>query len=501
MPAVGMESEFNVWVDGSEVVPEKFWKAPTDFITIPLLPREGRSLQLPTGGAVYFDRGVIEVVTPLIEVAPKCTARMVRSLWEQIAFVRDQLTEWEKKTGHEVRLRGYSSHYNVSFEIPRSQQSSSRNERKLSLLLAYIFPPILMMLGANRRSTGVGVRPRGGRIEITLDFTPDPVMMIVTAAAVIGIVREIMTWDSYELDVLEELPIPLIANVIPGKHTTRKGWLTKDFHYPRNPFTTAVDERVWVCTDGKKRSLRRIGLETARYFRKSILRHSDPFSSRLLFAVLERKSRSLLELTDRPLAYDHVGVLCRWGLLLSERILAMSSFPGRVVARDSGSNKTDWIVSKALDVRHGIENETDAARKAQTEDPPRRPRRAPAATAEPDSKAPADDIPLPAPPPPRTHQRPAKKAAKTARRPPARAAAGRKVKVKYRERFYPDTKLSRSIYEQVFLALTSGKKLHIGGKLYTPVAMDGWYHAKLRRQDGAEEVMTIDQLVSELGLS
>ncbi len=31
-----------------------------------------------------------------------------------------------------------------------------------------------MLVGANRRSTGIGVRPRGNRIEITADFTPDP---------------------------------------------------------------------------------------------------------------------------------------------------------------------------------------------------------------------------------------------------------------------------------------------------------------------------------------
>ena len=50
-----------------------------------MLRRERSSLQMPTGGAVYFDRGVIEVVTPVIELAPGCTARVVRNLWEQIA--------------------------------------------------------------------------------------------------------------------------------------------------------------------------------------------------------------------------------------------------------------------------------------------------------------------------------------------------------------------------------------------------------------------------------
>jgi hypothetical protein len=85
-------------------------------------------MQLPTGGAVYFDRGVIEVVTPVIELAPACTARMVRNLWEQIGFVRGELTNWGHKTGHTVRLKAYSSHYNISYEIPKSpaNQASQR---------------------------------------------------------------------------------------------------------------------------------------------------------------------------------------------------------------------------------------------------------------------------------------------------------------------------------------------------------------------------------------
>ncbi len=94
MPVIGMESEFNVWLDEEEINPEPYWKHPSAFIDRPLLKREKSSLQLPTGGAVYFDRGVIEVVTPVIELAPSSTARMVRNLWEQIGFIRDQLTNW-----------------------------------------------------------------------------------------------------------------------------------------------------------------------------------------------------------------------------------------------------------------------------------------------------------------------------------------------------------------------------------------------------------------------
>ena len=269
MPVMGMESEFNVWLDEEEINPEAYWKHPKAFIDAPMLEREKTSSQIPTGGAVYFDRGVIEVVTPVIELAPHSTARMVRNLWEQIGFVRDQLTRWEKKEGHTVRLKAYSTHYNVSYEIPRREQNRNRNIKKLALLLAYILPVPVMVVGANRRSTGVGVRPRGNRIEITVDFTPDPGLMVATATLIVGIVREVMSWPSYDLSLLKKLPIPVIAGVVPGKHTTRKGWLTKDFHYPRSPYTSDINAPIWTTQYGEKKSLRRIAAEAAWVFRRS----------------------------------------------------------------------------------------------------------------------------------------------------------------------------------------------------------------------------------------
>src|SRR5436309_646227 len=267
MPVIGMESEFNVWLDEVEINPEPYWKHPSNFIDRPLLAREKSSLQLPTGGAVYFDRGVIEVVTPVIELAPSSTARMVRNLWEQIGFVRDQLTRWGKENNHVVRLKAYSSHYNVSYEIPKRKQNRLRNIQKLALLLAYILPVPVMLAGGNRRSTGVGVRPRGRRIEVTVDFTPDPGLMIATAALIVGIVRAVMQWPSYELSMLATLPIPVIAGVVPGKHTTRKGWLTKDFHYQQSPYTSDIDVPIWETQFGQKKSLREIGKDVAWHFR------------------------------------------------------------------------------------------------------------------------------------------------------------------------------------------------------------------------------------------
>src|SRR5437762_3181494 len=318
MPVIGMEAEFNVWLDEVEIDPKKYWKQPAAFIDRELLPREKSSLQLPTGGAVYFDRGVIEVVTPVIELGPHSTARMVRNLWEQIGYVRDQLTKWEKRTGHTVRLKAYSAHYNISFEIRKSEQSPNRNIRKLALLLAYLLPVPVMIVGTNRRSTGVGVRPRGNRIEITADFTPDPGLMVATATLIVGIVREVISWPTYDLSILQKLPIPVIAGVVPGKHTTRKGWLTKDFHYPQSPYTSDINAAIWTTQFGEKRSLRQMGRQVAWYFRRSIRTYSDPFSFRLLFAILDVRAPSMLELIDRPTAYEDVGHLCKWRMVIHE---------------------------------------------------------------------------------------------------------------------------------------------------------------------------------------
>jgi hypothetical protein len=518
MPAVGMESEFNVWVDGQEIVPEKFWQSPRDFITHPLLPRMKSSYQLPTGGAIYFDRGVIEVVTPLVEIAPRCSARVVRSLWEQIGFVRDQLTGWEKQTGHHVRLRGYSTHYNVSYEIPRSSQTRGRNVRALAHLLAYILPAPLMLLATNRLSTGVGVRPRGDRIEITLDFTPDPALMVATATAIIGIVREVMSWDVHDVSVLDSLPFPRIDGVEPGKHTTRKGWLTKDVHYPLNPFTTSVEEKVWRCTDGRRRSMRQIGFRTAWFFRRSIRKYGDAFSTRLLFGVLRGKEPSMLDLAQRPVAYDHVGVLCRWGMVLTDLILGMPPKLPRAEAEADGSLDS-FVAHQTLDVRERFESSRRPARKSLRQAGPAAPEKSSldeklgsaddteekkqppeAVKVDRSPDAPADQRRVrrrAAAPERRTGERRLSEQRKRSRR--SRPSVGVMASKAFRRKPYPDDGLTRSVYEQVFLLLSSGRKLRLGNQMWVPVGMESWYRARLRREsDGRERTITVDQLVTLL---
>lgn len=522
MPVIGMEAEFNVLVNGKEVVPETYWKHPSEFIAQPMLKRTRKSSQLPTGGAVYFDRGVIEVVTPVIELAPGATARVVRSLWEQLAFVRDQLSRWERDTGHTVRLQAYSTHYNISFELRRREQTPYRNLKRLALLLAYILPIPLMLVAANRRSTGIGVRPRGNRIEVTADFTPDPALMITTATLVVGIVREVMRWPHYRLTLLRELPIPTVAGVIPGRHTTRRGWLTKDFHYPRSPFTCDVNAPIWRTRDGRTLSLRQLARETAYFFRKSIRRYSDPFSFRLLFAIMEGYAPSLLELMDRPLAYEDVGRLCRWGKVISE--LESFRIERKLVPLRQAMGAGPSIEEYALRRRRERALFLTSRRRA-SEKPTSKKKKKPASV----SLLPAEETILPGEtsllPEPSRPRRARKATSKTPRRRAAtlstlperpsdyldrrraglsrqagreRRKPGERRKNSYAVPF-PDRRLTRSAYEQVFLKLVSGGRLRIGRETYTPIGMKGWYHAIFRRDsDGRERLLTIDQLLKKM---
>ncbi|HET7711318.1 MAG TPA: hypothetical protein VFL80_05260 [Thermoanaerobaculia bacterium] len=318
MPVIGIEAEFKAFVDDAEVIPEEYWKTPAGFIEEQLLERTSRSLQLPTGGAVYFDGGVVEVVTPVIEIAPQCTARAVRSLWEQIGYVRDQFDGWEARTGRTVRLQGFSCHINISFELGREERGRKRTIQKLALLLGHLLPLPVIVLAANRRSTGVGVRPRRDRIEITLDFTPDPGLMSAATAFIVGVVREVISWPSYLLADAERRGVPLIDGLELGKHSTRKGWIARAHHFPRDPFRDDLDAPNWRTRDGQMTSMREIVRKTAEMFRESIRYHSDPFSDRLLFSILRGFTPALLDLDDRPSAYEDVGRSTRWGNILPE---------------------------------------------------------------------------------------------------------------------------------------------------------------------------------------
>lgn len=326
LAAIGLESEFSLYVDGRNARPEKVFADPTAFIRQPLIRREGTSYHMPTGGAVYFDTGVIEVATPLIEIDRGCAARAGRSLWESILFVRTELDAWERRTGHNVQLQGFSSHYNVSFVTKDAASNrEGRTVEDLALLLVHILPAPVMLVTSNRKSTGIGVRPRGDRIEITGDFTPSPSLMIGGATVITGVVREVMSWPSYALHSLADRGIPRIDGFEPIPHTSRKGWLARPQCFPRNPFQTGVDEAVWPV-GGAEKSLRAVARGIMEHFLPAVKRIADPFTERLLHALYVGDAPTLLDLPDRPSAYEDVGRLCRWDDLFPDRLLSRSLY-------------------------------------------------------------------------------------------------------------------------------------------------------------------------------
>lgn len=480
LPVIGMESEFTPIVNGQEVVPEDLWRHPSAFIDQPMLKRTGKSSQLPGGGAIYFDGGVIELVTPVIEIAPRCTSRMVRNLWEQISFLRDHLDRWEARTGQHVQLRGFSSHYNIAFEIPRLQRSRQRTIQKLALLLATVLPVPVIVAAANRRSTGVGVRPRRDRIEITLDFTPDPGMTLATAALIVGITRQIISWKSYRIEELLDRGIPLLAGVEPGRHATRKGWLTRDYHYPQSPFTSDADAPIWRTRDGRILSLRQIALASATPFRESIQHHSDAFSTNLLFSIFRGESLSLLDLPDRPAAYDDIGTAARWGSVLEE----VENY-GELMER-TGDDADDKAIEDHLLQRDearrrfsaDTEEEIDAISRTRRTKPLRR----------------ATDL-LEALDPPWTSKDTERRKHEASQSFAEKRSTDRRSR---QTSLLSGSPLSRSRYEKLFSDIATGAPIRIGGDLFRPVAMRGWYHAILRRdRDGEERMISIDQLAEE----
>jgi hypothetical protein len=335
LAAIGIEAEFVVVIDGVPVRPEDVFGSPRRIIRGPLLHRTGRSYHLPTGSAMYFDTGVIELATPMIELERGCAARAGRSLWESILFLRRELDAWQERQGRDVRLVGFSTHYNVSFTPPAHAGATNRTVEQLALLLTYILPAPVMLLAANRQSTGIGVRPRGNRIEITADFTPDAALMIATATFVVGVACDVMSWPNYDLSIVtrgEERDLPIFRDFAPVPHSSRKGWVARQTCFPRNPFTAHVDDDRWELRRGEAISLREIAGRITKRFWPAIRRYADPFTLRLIGAVMAGRTPSLLELADRPPAYESVGRLCAWEDLFPEHELPRSRYE-RVLIR------------------------------------------------------------------------------------------------------------------------------------------------------------------------
>lgn len=334
--AMGIEAECSLMLDGQPTRPEDLFGSPRDFIRGELMHRQGRSYHLPTGSAVYFDTGVIEVATPVIELERGCAARAGRQLWEGIHFIRGELDAWDARHRRKTQLVGFSTHYNVSFELPPGEAPNGRSIEQLAYLLTHILPAPVMLLATNRRSTGVGVRPRPDRIEITCDFTPSASHMIATAALVVGVVREVMAWPSYGLEALAENGIPVISGFQPMPHTSRKGWLARFDCYPKNPFTCHIDNDLWQTEGHGALSLRAIAERTVRRFWRPVRRMSDPFTLRLIASIMGGRSASLLDLDDRPPAYEDVGHQSAGGEQAPPAPLARSRYERVVIRAISG---------------------------------------------------------------------------------------------------------------------------------------------------------------------
>ena len=192
-----------------------------------------------------------------------------------------------------------------------------------------------MLLATNRRSTGVGVRPRPHRIEITADFTPDPALMIATGSLIAGIVRDVTRWPASMLRAIDR-QVPVIDGFSPMRHTSRQGWLARADRYPSNPFTCDIDEARWETTSGAVVSLREIGRGIFHRFRRAVARIADPFSLRLIESILSRGGASLLTLADRPAAYEDVGRLSVWTEAARGRELRRSRYERALMSAVSG---------------------------------------------------------------------------------------------------------------------------------------------------------------------
>ena len=353
LAAVGLEAELELWLDGVRVKPEDVFKSPRDIVRGPLMHRRGTSYHLPTGGAIYFDTGVVEIATPVIEIARGCAARAGRSLWESLLFLQRELDAWQRREERHARLVGFSTHYNTSYEAAAGERGAPagakaparRSIGDLALLLVHLLPAPVMLLATNRKSTGVGVRPRGDRLEVTADFTPSSSLMIAAATVVVGIAREVMRWPSFDLASLAERGLPVIQGFEPCRHTSRRGWLARFDCYPQNPFTAGPDAAVWEVEEPYWRrlgeaprplSLREIAREVVRRFRLGIRRVSDPFTFRLIDAVLAGRTPSLLDLDERPAAYEDVGRRASWDNLFPERVLERSRYERVLIRAISG---------------------------------------------------------------------------------------------------------------------------------------------------------------------
>ena len=314
---MGLEAEFNLLVGeppGQLRRPEELFGTPRALVAAVLgpgdrlIPRQGRSCHLPSGGALYFDTGVLEVATGLMELdGPAGCQRAVRALWEQVAYVRRALDAHEHAADgglRPLRLQGFSAHYNFS----QHGASPTRLRRTARVLPGILLAP-LALLASNRQSTAVGARPRPGRMEITLDFTPDPALMTATLAFLAGAIHALSEWPESALTPagLRARGVPYPADFIPRKHSSRQGWRAHAEDFPENPFAADPHAVLWPLTNGKSLGLREWARASLTAFAPDVRRFADRETWAHLWEVFGGEARSGLDFPDRPPGYDDVG--------------------------------------------------------------------------------------------------------------------------------------------------------------------------------------------------
>jgi hypothetical protein len=171
----------------------------------------------------------------------------------------------------------------------------------------------VILLAANRQSSAVGVRPRGNRVEVTVDFTPDAALMLATTAFIAGTMGTVLRWEDFRLRQLGRNKLPRIARFHLRKHSSRRGWRVTADSLGKNPFTSDINEALWKLRDGRTLSLRAIAAEILQPFRKRIRQISDSSTLEHIAAVFAGDARSLLDFETRPEAYDDVGHGIDWG--------------------------------------------------------------------------------------------------------------------------------------------------------------------------------------------
>jgi hypothetical protein len=148
--------------------------------------------------------------------------------------------------------------------------------------------------------------------------------MVAAGSLVTGIIREMATWPSFELAALRRRGLPHVRGFAPMPHTSRKGWLARYDCYPSNPFASGAG------------ALRPIARQIFSYFRRPIARIADPFSLRLIAAVLGGRAPSYLDLDGRPAEYDDVGQPRRWQPFYSDVLVERSRLEQIVMHALSG---------------------------------------------------------------------------------------------------------------------------------------------------------------------